>query len=109
LCVGVTHHLSFSFPSFHLLLCQHREAELQSAAFGANEASCHLNELRGQVDQLSAATRSAEETAAAATGVQSWLQGWQQEVPAFAAIKLSCRLLVKLCKALMTQSIILLG
>jgi hypothetical protein len=49
-----------------LFLC--REGELQSAAFGANEASCHLNELRAQVDQLAAATRTAEETAAAATG-----------------------------------------
>lgn len=47
-----------------------RESELQSAAFGANEASCHLNELRAQVDQLAAATRSAEETASAATGAQ---------------------------------------
>jgi hypothetical protein len=52
--------------------CVRREGELQSAAFGANEASCHLNELRAQVDQLAAATRSAEETAAAATGAQSW-------------------------------------
>ncbi|KAF6265548.1 hypothetical protein COO60DRAFT_963050 [Scenedesmus sp. NREL 46B-D3] len=52
------------------------EGELHSAAFGANEASCHLNELRAQVDELAAATRSAEETAAAATGA---LEAAQQE------------------------------
>jgi hypothetical protein len=79
-CVDLTHHC------IHLLFCICREGELQSAAFGANEASCHLNELRAQVEQLSAATHSAEETAAAATGAQqigqSWPQLWQHEAPA---------------------------
>lgn len=59
-----------------LCAAAYRESELQSATFGANEASCHLSDLRAQVDQLAAATHIAEEAAAAAA---SALEAAQQE------------------------------